>query len=127
MTDYKSVAFITFNNGIYNDYWDEKNKDILMWYGQKSGKKDNLVKDGTALFTRKKNEKSFTFIGTVKSKEVFKKEDGKAVLYKLVINRFTEPIIIKREDTDLLTANTVLRKYGFPLEKGTMSHGIYAK
>lgn len=121
------VVFVTKKNGIYNDYWNPDNSNELMWYGQKSGARDHYVGAGSALFMRKKSQRLFTLIGYVKSKQLIKEEKGKASLYKLVIEKLNNPVIIKRADGDVLTANTILRKYGFPLEKSTMSQGIYAK
>lgn len=122
-----SIIFITKNNGIYNDYWNPHNPNEIFWYGQRCGRRDHYVVPGTAVLTRNKNQKQFILIGYVKSKTVEKIENKKATLYKLVISKLVEPEIIKRKEGDILTVNTILRKYGFPLENSITSQGIYKK
>jgi hypothetical protein len=53
------------------------------------------------------------------------REGGHPAEYKLVVDMAANPRRIEKLYEDRFTHNTVLRAFGFPIERGALPQGIY--
>ena len=133
-----SIIFVTLNDGEYRDRWtsdllpigtsmERKGVRELTWDGQRSGARDGLVGPGTLVAVRpNRNTRSFDIMGVVVLKTLNRpREGGHPAEYKLVVDMAANPRRIEKLYEDRFTHNTVLRAFGFPIERGALPQGIY--
>ena len=127
-----SLIFVTLNDGEYADHF--LNDHTLVWCGQRSNRRDEMVVPGTAVWTReKKSNRFFTHVGHVVKKELMRpynpgeRGDERHAIYTLYLELLENPITVHKEPDEAFTHNAVLRHAGYAIETGAMPHGIYQR
>ena len=108
----------------------------LIWYGQKSGKRDHLVVPGTYTWVREKSPHPQRNIGVVKQIVCVQQGDKAAnrpAKYEIEIERFSSEneIVIARSVDDITVTATILQYLGYPSSdvqdaQSTYAQGIYS-
>ena len=99
----------------------------MLYYGQRTGKRDGLIQTGTFVAVRpKKGARYFDIIGKVLVKRCTREqEDKRPAEYKLLIEMYRFPRRENRSVEDKFAHNAVLRAIGLPIEEGAVAQGIY--
>lgn len=90
----------------------------LIWYGQKSGKRDHFVVPGTNIWVREKSPQPQRYIGVVKQIVCVQQGDKAAkrpAKYEIEIERVSSEneIVIERSASDRTVTATILQYLGY--------------
>ena len=107
----------------------------LIWYGQRSGKRDHFVVPGTNIWVREKSPQPQRNIGVVKQIVCVEKGDRAAkrpAKYEIEIDRVSseEEIVIARSVSDKTVTATILQYLGYSSSEAQdaqyFAQGIYS-
>ena len=127
----ESLIFSTHGGAYEEDHFDEENS-TLYYNGQRSGRYDDAIIDGTQVWYRQnRKDLKFTNIGVVATKEVIRERDKTnkiPALYKLTLVLHSEPVTLARYERHRYTHQSVLVYSGWQeslIKKINFPRGIY--
>ena len=131
----RSDIMMNLTNGEYpNVMVDETH---LIWFGQRSGKRDHLVVPGTNVWVRKKSPHPQANIGVVKQIVCVQQRDNatkRPAKYEIELERHSSEteIVIARSVRDNTVTATILQYLGYPssdvrdADQPQRAQGIYS-